>query len=137
MGDVPVRGVVRVKPGVTFTTIAPAGFRLLQAIERAARSTGLDLVITSACDGMHSGPADPHHRGEAYDVRTRGLTEPQKDELVRQIIGGCNDPGEVPPFPLATTPRSCATARFFGFVEAPGTVNEHIHVQLRKGRTYP
>lgn len=132
-----VRGVVRVKPGVTFSTIAPAGFRMLQAIECAARRLSLDLTITSACDGEHSGPNDPHHRGEAYDVRTRGLTEPQKDELVATIIGACVDGGEVPPYTLPTVPRSCASGRFFAFVEAPGTVNEHIHVQLRKERVYP
>jgi hypothetical protein len=131
------RGVVRVKPGVVFTTIAPAGFRLLGAIERAARLTGLELTITSACDGAHSGPADPHHRGEAYDVRTRGLTDPQKDGVVLEILRGCADPGDGPPRPVDGAARSLVTPAFFGFVEAPGTPNEHIHVQLRRGRVYP
>lgn len=131
------RGVVRVKPGVLFTVVSPAGFRLLSSIERAARALGVELTITSACDGAHSGPDDPHHRGAAYDVRTRDLSELQKDAVVRMILGGCNDVGEVPPHPLPDVARSCATADFFGFVEAPGTPTEHIHVQLRRGRVYP
>src|SRR3954471_7325548 len=119
-------GVVRVKAGATFTTIAPAGFRILAAIERAARILHLELTVTSACDGAHSGPDDPHHRGEAYDVRTHTMTEALKDAVCRMIIGSCSDGFEVPPFPLASTPRSIATAQFVGFVEKPGTPDEHI-----------
>jgi hypothetical protein len=130
-------GFVLVKAGVTFTTIAPAGFRLLAAIERAARELQLPLMITSACDGEHSGPHDPHHRGEAYDLRTRDLTEGQKDLVLMAIITACSEPGAPPPFLLPGVKRSLATALFFGFVEAPRTPNEHIHVQLRQGRTYP
>lgn len=137
MSDIHPRGVVRVKPGVLFTTIAPAGFRLLAGIERTARQLSLELTITSACDGEHSGPDDPHHRGEAYDVRTHGMSEAMKDAVCRMIIGSCSDGFEVPPFPLASTPRSIATAQFLGFIEKPGTPDEHIHVQLRKGRIYP
>jgi hypothetical protein len=133
----PPRGVVRVKPGVQFTTIAPAGFRLLGAIEATARQLHLELTITSACDGEHSGPDDPHHRGEAYDIRTHGMSDALKDAVCRMIIGGCSDGFEVPPFALTDTPRSIATAQFYGFIEKPGTLNEHIHVQLRKGRIYP
>ena len=137
MATTPTRGVVHIKPGVLFTTIAPAGFRLLAAIEHAARWLHVDLTITSACDGAHSGPHDPHHRGEAYDVRCHDLPEDLKDTVVAMIMAGCSEGGEVPPFPLASTPRSCATVLFFGFVESPGTPNEHIHVQLRNGRAYP
>ena len=131
------RGIVRVKPGVEFTTIAPAGFRLLAGIEYAARMLRLELTITSACDGAHSGPLDPHHRREAHDIRTHGFTEVQKDAVVRSVIGACSQPGEVPPYPMTDPPRSYATTVFFGFVEAPGTPGEHIHVQVRKGRVYP
>lgn len=137
MAPDPIRGIVRVKPGVLFTVIAPAGFRLLAAIERTARALAIELTITSACDGEHSGPTDPHHRGEAYDVRTRNLTEPQKDGVLREILNACHDAGDGSPRPVDGTPRSLATGRFFGFVEAPGDVNEHIHVQVRKGRVYP
>ena len=108
---------VRVKDGVQFTTIAPAGFHILAAIDNAAAFIAHDLTITSACDGEHSGPDDPHHRGEAYDVRTHDL--PDKQLALQAII---NRLGEL---------------KFFAFIEDPETDNEHIHVQIRKGIMYP
>jgi hypothetical protein len=27
--------------------------------------------------------------------------------------------------------------RFYGFLESPGTDNEHFHVQVKKGTVYP
>lgn len=109
--------IIRTKPGVEFTLIAPGGFVLLAAIAQASATLGWELTITSACDGEHSGPTDPHHRGEAYDVRTHDI--PDADKLLSAIISFL-DP-----------------ERFFAFVEAPGTDNEHIHCQVRKGTTYP
>jgi hypothetical protein len=105
------------KPGVLYTTIAPGGHRILAAIDYVAEGENNDLTITSACDGEHSGPGDPHHRGEAYDVRTHDLDN--KDEVLRQIQ-----------FYLGSE-------FFFAFLEDPGTANEHIHVQVRKGVIYP
>lgn len=113
-------GFVAVKEGVNFTTIAPGGFVLLAAIVNSARALEWDLTITSACDGIHSGQEDPHHRGEAYDIRTHDVPDPQK--LLDQLIANLDarDPG-----------------RFFAFIEASGTPNEHIHCQVKKGTTYP
>jgi len=109
--------VVRVKPGVQFTTIAPGGFCILAAIAAAAVALGHDVTITSACDGEHSGPLDPHHRGEAYDVRTHDI--PDKQAFLEEIQ------------------KRLSSAHFFAFIEAPGTDNEHIHCQVRKGTVYP
>lgn len=136
MSDTPF-GLVAVKPGVQFTLIAPAGFRLLSAIEHTARTLQIDVTITSACDGDHSGPADPHHRGLAYDVRTHDLTAPQKAALLEGILDQCRDDDEGPTLPVQNVPRSLSTRCFFGFIEAAGTPDEHIHVQLRIGRSYP
>jgi hypothetical protein len=111
--------VVRVKPGVEFTTIAPAGFRILAAIEISASMMLTDLTITSACDGEHSGPDDPHHRGEAYDVRSHDLPDGVKEKVLKTIMG------------------ILGFERFYGFIEAPGTDNEHFHIQVKKGTTYP
>lgn len=110
--------VVRVKPGVLFTMIAPGGFRILSAIDQATIELGWDLMITSAGDGMHSGPNDPHHRGEAYDVRSHEFNAEEKDKILatlRRILGD----------------------RFYAFLESPGTDNEHFHIQVCKGTTYP
>jgi hypothetical protein len=109
--------VIRVKDGVQFKMGAPGGFVLLAAITEACASIGHDVTITSGCDGEHSGPNDPHHRGEAYDVRTKDV--PDKNALLGEIQ------------------KHLDPARFFAFIEAEGTDNEHIHAQVKKGTTYP
>jgi hypothetical protein len=110
--------VVRTKPGVSFSIIAPGGFRILSAIDQTAQKLNCDLTITSACDGTHSGPNDPHHRGEAYDVRTHDFSAEQKQLVLAQLITILGD-------------------RFYVFLESPGSDNEHIHAQVRKGTVYP
>ncbi len=111
--------IVTVKPGVLFTVIAPGGFRILEAINATARGALLDLCITSACDGQHSGPNDPHHRGEAYDVRSHDMTTDQKNTVLNRLGN------ELP------------AANFYFFLESPDTDNEHFHIQVRKGTVYP
>jgi hypothetical protein len=108
--------IVLVKPGVQFTIISPAGFRILWALTEVATG-GADITITSACDGLHSGVDDPHHRGEAYDIR-------------------CHDAAD-PAILLQDIQHVLGTGLFFSFIEDPGTPNEHIHVQKRKGVEYP
>lgn len=107
---------VRVKPGVEFAVIAPGGFVILAAIQRATGFIYHDLTITSGTDGAHSGPDDPHHRGEAYDIRSHDLPDKQ---AALSNIQGILGPG------------------FFAFLEDAGTENEHIHAQVAKGATYP
>jgi len=110
--------VTRVKPGVEFAVIAPGGFRILSAIDQAAQVLGFDVTITSGTDGMHSGLADPHHSGNAYDVRTHDLTDQQKQDLLAFLQCKLGD-------------------RFYAFLESPGTDLEHIHAQVKRGTTYP
>lgn len=104
---------------MSFSTIAPGGFRLLGAIDAASFQLNMDLTITSACDGEHSGPTDPHHRGEAYDVRSHDFSESDKRLVLATIMG------------------KLEPTRFFGFLEAAGTENEHLHFQVTKGTVYP
>lgn len=115
-----VKGVVRTKAGVVFSIIAPAGFRILSAIDRTADVFGHDLEITSACDGAHSGPHDPHHTGEAYDIHTKDFSNNELKQLV-----------------LDSIMRYLGEEHFFGFLEDPGTDNEHLHVQRKKDTVYP
>lgn len=112
-------GFVQVKSNVLFTVIAPGGFRILSAIDRTAATLDCDLVITSGCDGTHSGPADPHHSGNAYDIRSHDMSLEQKDRVLAQIM------------------LYLGWDQFYGFLEAAGTDNEHFHVQVKKGTTYP
>jgi hypothetical protein len=111
-------GVIRTKPGVEFSLIAPGGFRILSALDQCAALLDTDLIITSACDGCHSGQNDPHHRGEAYDVRSHDLSADQKERILKTVMGILGE-------------------RFYGFLEAPDTDNEHFHYQVRKGTEYP
>ena len=67
-------GVITTKEGVLFQKIAPAGFRILSAIDQVSQALSVNLVITSGTDGEHSGPNDPHHRGEAFDVRSQSFS---------------------------------------------------------------
>jgi hypothetical protein len=115
---------IRIKQGVQFTVIAPGGFRILAAIEDAADQIAHDLTITSACDGSHSGPDDPHHRGEAYDVRTKDL--PDKQLALAKIKDF-----------LAIPESESQGSRFFAWIENEGQEGEHIHVQVRRGTVYP
>src|SRR5258707_3843230 len=89
---------------------------MLAVLDFIATELSHDLTITSACDGEHSGPDDPHHRGEAYDVRTHDL--PDKNGA------------------LALIQQSLGTA-FYAFLEDPDSENEHIHCQVAKGTVYP
>lgn len=111
--------VTRVKPGVKFSVIAPGGFRILSVIDLTAHSLLCDLTITSACDGKHSGLDDPHHRGEAYDVRSHNLSAEQKQLVFTQIM------------------TKLGWEHFYGFLESPGTENEHFHFQVKKGTVFP
>lgn len=116
--------VIRVKDGVSFeyngkACISPAGFHILSALEMVAARLSHDLTITSACDGEHSGPDDPHHRGEAYDVRSHDLDQVSHAQLVN------------------LTNLYLNAAKFYAFIEDEGTPNEHMHVQLRHGILYP
>ena len=108
--------VVRYKDGVQFTKISPGGFRIIAALDHIAALGTEDITISSACDGAHSGPADPHHRGEALDVRTHGLADKQKTlDTLKGILGPA----------------------FYAFLEDPGLPNEHIHCQVKKGSIFP
>src|SRR5260221_8866344 len=99
--------VVRVKLGVEFAILTPGGIHILAALDHAAAQIAHDLTITSGTDGEHSGPDDPHHRGEAFDIRSYDL--PDKTLALNTIMGFLGN------------------IRFYCFLEDPDTKNEHIH----------
>ena len=111
-------GVLRVKPGVEFAVIRPGGFRILSALDQVADKQG-DLEITSGTDGDHSGPTDPHKLGNAYDVHSQSLSTNEKTTV------------------LAAVMTILGWSRFYCFLEAPNTENEHFHFQVKKGTVYP
>jgi hypothetical protein len=105
--------MIHIKEGVEFTVIALAGFQILLALKQTSKTLGIDLTITSACEGEHSGPNDPHKLGEAYDVRSHDLVE--KQLVLNQILLELNKD------------------QFFGFLETKNTSNEHFHIQRKRG----
>jgi hypothetical protein len=52
----PAAGVMRVKPGVRSRRSRRRAFAMLAAIDAPRAYCGVELTITSACDGAHSGP---------------------------------------------------------------------------------
>ncbi len=77
-----------------------------------------DLTITSGSDGVHSGIDDPHHFGNAYDVRSHDLDTVTK----QQFLANLND--------------LLQRDKFYYFLENPGEVDEHFHIQVRKGTEF-
>lgn len=108
--------MIKIKPGVTWV-YAPAIFRILEAMKWISATLNIDLTVTSAADGVHSGPADPHHTGNALDIRSHDLNTEQK----RAVLAGLK--AELGP-------------QFYVFLESPNTTQEHFHAQRVKGSTY-
>ncbi len=112
-------GVVKVKDGVKFDVIKPAGFRILGAIDQCTKDLDIDLRITSGTEGVHSGPTDPHKRGEAFDVGSQEHSTEIQTKILSKIMG------------------ILGFDKFYGFLESPGTDNEHFHIQVAKGVEFP
>ncbi len=110
-------GAVLIKKGVTFGVIAPGGYAILSALRAIAHHADFDITITSGTDGEHA-PNSKHYDGNAYDIRTHGLTEAQQD----YILNGLE--------------MALGTEQFYVELEQPGTPNEHIHIQTKRGTRY-
>ena len=121
-------GSLQIKPGVEFSVIAPAGQRILDSLKTTADALPFDLTITSGTDGTHSGPNDPHHRGEAYDVRSHEIDD--KESVLTAVLENLADGA------LAPSSGGYVTKKFFGWLENANGANEHFHFQLRHGVQY-
>lgn len=123
---------VRFKAGVLPIKPAPAGVRILGALDATARRLKIDLIITCA-DKEHP-PSDPHSAGEAFDVRTHDFDDEMKRTILRELMLELqNDsPMDVP----IATGIGTATLHFYGQIEHPNQPNEHLHVQRRAFTTY-
>lgn len=107
---------LKVKAGVQFTP-GWAGFVILEAAKNASKVMGRDITITSGSDGTHSGPQDPHKLGAAYDFRSKDMTSAEKEQFLKLMWDY-----------LGT--------KFYVFLEAKGTANEHFHAQRLKNTAY-
>lgn len=109
--------VVRVKDEWVTITPSPAGFHILWAVRLSALVLGHDIIITAGSNGIHSGPEDPHYKGNAFDLHTHNVPD-------KQLM-------------LDTIMANLGKEKFYGFIEDETESNEHIHVQLRHGILYP
>jgi hypothetical protein len=124
--------VVRVKPGVQFTPIAPAGFRILAALDTVARLVARDLEITSGSDSHP--PTDVHTLGEAYDISVHDYDAPT---IAAIRAGLANQLGALFTV-LYETPTRPTDARLqvIAYLN-PDATAPHLHVQRRNGTVYP
>lgn len=104
---------------VRFDELTEAGLLMLSTLRVLARALPFDtLWLTAAVNGVHSGPDDPHYKGNAFDVRTH-LFETRAARFV-----------------FCDRLEAALGPQFYAFVEDPDAPNEHIHVQVAKGHTY-
>ena len=123
--------VLRCASGVRFETIAPGGFRILAALDGATKALGRDLTITAGTDHHDAGR---HVAGEAYDVRTKDLLSAQTLRLFDYLKATLGDRFTVL-FEAPEKPDSPALAAITYL--NPQASGPHIHIQTRKGTTYP
>ena len=120
-------GCVRFKPGVDLRGLAPAGARLLAAVDFVAQAMGRDLTVTCGTDSH--GADDPHTRGAALDVRVADLSDDQTlvayDNLRKLLGHEFTVLYEVPEKPAGLLAG-------IAYVN-PAASGPHFHLQVRKG----
>lgn len=124
--------VLRVEPGVKFDGIAPAGARIIAALDGATKVLGIDLWISSGTEGH--GPTSPHSTGEAYDVSVKDMSIPVilKTKQYLELVLGTRFTVlyVVPSNP--TDPNLLRIAHVNRHAAEP-----HFHIQPTKGTVYP
>lgn len=118
--------VVRVKDGVQFRCIAPAGFRILAALDATTKVLGFDLWITSGTDSHTAGK---HPLGEAYDVSVKDLTGPvllKTKAFLEQTLGK-----RFTVLYECPSPPSDPALAAIAWIN-PEATGAHLHIQLSK-----
>ncbi len=109
--------MVTTKPGVVMA-FSPAIMHMLKKLVEWSDRNKLDLVITSGIDGKHSANSK-HYTSQALDVRSKNFpNEETKYRFVREMA-------------------RMLGPQFFIFLEVPGKDNEHFHMQVARGGTFP
>ena len=76
---------MRLKRGVRVLGIRPELVLALVAAEPIFAKKGVELVVTSVIDGRHS-VGSLHYTGAAIDLRSRDLTDKDKEEVKVQLV---------------------------------------------------
>ncbi len=102
------------KPGVSLRGLVPQMLVALEVVKDAYAKAGIDCCVTSVNDSIHS-TNSYHYLGRGLDFRTKTLA------------GGAT--GFVKSIALVLNPIG-----FDVLLEDAGGENEHMHVELDKGR---
>lgn len=116
---------VSFKDSVRFKKWTPALSRILEVLHQLQNSGKWvpDLVVTSVNDSAHSKtPLSRHYTDEAVDIRTHNFTSEQDTLDFIKMLTALLDRDK---------------DKFTVIYENVGTPNEHIHVQVKKGKKYP
>ena len=83
--------MIKIKPNacILIRGVRPEIVFALVVAEKIYASIGVDLVITSVCDGKHSW-GSLHFQGAAVDIRTNNVPE-SKQQFVRDLISEALD----------------------------------------------
>lgn len=124
--------VVRVKDGVKFDQIAPAGFRLLSTIDRLPGLLNKDVLVT--CGTEAHPPEDPHSKGEAYDIGVLDMSSHEIQTMLDQFEA--MGPRFYAQYELPLT--SYADPTIHGnVIHSAQATGPHIHAQRARGTEYP
>ena len=77
-----------------------------------------ELTVTSCNDSQHL-PTSKHYTDEAIDIRSKNFNDDTDKRL------------------FATSLQEMLGPRFTVLLENFGTFNEHFHIQVKKGETFP
>lgn len=126
-----------IKPGAGFPTLRPAGVRIMQALQEAADTYRVDLIITSGSEARGRKLDDPHMTGEAVDVGVNHLSPSYirniYDFLRTRLGVAFTVLYECPPG-YEPDPYLVAANMVYS---SPGATAPHFHIQRRKGTVYP
>jgi hypothetical protein len=122
-------GKVLTKPGVDYRVIAPEGFPILAAADRASRLFDVNLTVTSA---WRNDPGSLHSEGKAFDFSVANLTPAQIVALfywfTAELGPGYTVLYEVPASQLAGQP---ANLRAIAYSNTNATA-PHFHIQIKR-----
>ena len=90
---------------------------ILYHLTKVSKLCERDLTITSGNDSKHLADSK-HYTNQAVDVRSKFFSQPTKTLILDEIK---KELGE----------------KFFVDLEYEGLDNEHIHIQVRKGGSFP
>ena len=82
------------KNGVSLLGVRPELIIGLMVADTVCREIGVDLTITSICDGVHSATS-LHYTGAAADIRTRDMTESQIPRLMTALVAALTNDFDV------------------------------------------